>query len=90
MDEITQQNAALAEQASAASVSMTEQSANMTQLLAFFKAGLQTPVSASVVQQTSSIEQVVVSRPAAKNVATVQAEDNEFTASADDDEWEDF
>jgi len=90
MDEITQQNAALAEQASAASVSMSEQSTNMTQLLAFFKAGSQAPVSASAVRQTSSIEEVVVSRPAAKNVATVQATDNEFTASAGDDEWEDF
>lgn len=37
MDEITQQNAALAEEASAASVSMCEQAHNMVQLLAFFK-----------------------------------------------------
>jgi len=37
MDEITQQNAALAEQASAASVSMSEQSDNMNQLLSFFR-----------------------------------------------------
>lgn len=39
MDEITQQNAALAEQASAASVSMTEQSTTMSQLLGFFSVG---------------------------------------------------
>jgi len=37
MDEITQQNAALAEEASAASVSMSDQSSNMTELLSFFK-----------------------------------------------------
>ncbi|SMF94114.1 methyl-accepting chemotaxis sensory transducer with Pas/Pac sensor [Methylomagnum ishizawai] len=37
MDEITQQNAALAEQASAASVSMCEQAKNMVQLVGFFK-----------------------------------------------------
>jgi methyl-accepting chemotaxis protein len=37
MDEITQQNAALAEQASAASVSMCEQAKNMVKLLAFFR-----------------------------------------------------
>ncbi len=36
MDEMTQQNAALAEEASAASVSMSEQSNNMVQQLAFF------------------------------------------------------
>jgi len=37
MDEITQQNAALAEEASAASVSMCEQANNMVRLLSFFK-----------------------------------------------------
>jgi methyl-accepting chemotaxis protein len=37
LDDITQQNAALAEEASAASVSMCEQAKNMVQLLSFFK-----------------------------------------------------
>lgn len=37
MDDITQQNAALAEQAAAGSIAMSEQSTNMTQLLSFFK-----------------------------------------------------
>jgi methyl-accepting chemotaxis protein len=37
MDDITQQNAALAEQAAAGSIAMSEQSTNMTQLLSFFR-----------------------------------------------------
>ncbi|MFI3121150.1 MAG: methyl-accepting chemotaxis protein [Methylococcaceae bacterium] len=37
MDDITQQNAALAEQAAAGSIAMSEQSTNMTALLSFFK-----------------------------------------------------
>lgn len=37
LDDITQQNAALAEEASAASMSMCEQAKNMVQLLSFFK-----------------------------------------------------
>lgn len=37
MDDITQQNAALAEQAAAGSISMSEQSTHMTHLLSFFK-----------------------------------------------------
>ena len=41
MDEITQQNAALAEEASAASVSMSDQSASMIALLDFFTVGNQ-------------------------------------------------
>ncbi|MCK5191088.1 MAG: chemotaxis protein, partial [Methylococcales bacterium] len=90
MDEITQQNAALAEQASAASISMSDQSTNMTQLLAFFKGGAPAPI----VQQASSIVQQVASAPepqAARAVAsTPHISTEEFTASADDDEWEDF
>ncbi len=39
MDEITQQNAALAEEASASSVAMSDQSTSMAQLLSFFKIG---------------------------------------------------
>jgi methyl-accepting chemotaxis protein len=39
MDDITQQNAALAEQTAAASVSMNQLAAHMRQLLAFFKLG---------------------------------------------------
>lgn len=37
MDEMTQQNAALAEQAAAGSIAMSEQSTHMTKLLSFFK-----------------------------------------------------
>ena len=90
MDEITQQNAALAEQASAASISMSDQSTNMTQLLAFFKGGTAAPI----VQQASSIVQPVASAPepqAARAVASSShISTEEFTASAEDDEWEDF
>ena len=39
MDEMTQQNAALVEEASAAAQAMTEQSANLTQLLSRFRVG---------------------------------------------------
>lgn len=42
MDEITQQNAALAEEASAASVSMNEQSESMDRLMAFFTVNSET------------------------------------------------
>jgi methyl-accepting chemotaxis protein len=41
MDDITQQNAALAQQAAAASISMNEQTQHMRKLLAFFKLGNQ-------------------------------------------------
>ena len=39
MDEMTQQNAALVEEASAASEAMSEQATNMNQLVSFFRLG---------------------------------------------------
>ena len=93
MDEITQQNAALAEQASAASVSMSDQSNNMTQLLSFFKAGggavtaQQTSYSAQPVKSTAEKPK---SKPTRAAIPAQQPAANEFTASADDDEWEEF
>ncbi len=88
MDEITQQNAALAEEASAASVSMSDQSTNMTQLLAFFKTsgaeGHPAPVN-----QTNSITQAVA-KPAKTTVAPSTPSADEFTTNDNSDEWEDF
>ena len=89
MDEITQQNAALAEEASAASVSMSDQANNMSSLLNFFKVAQETesqklkpaPVpasSASVSAQVKSSSHSAVSRLAV------------LAAQPDDDEWEDF
>jgi len=91
MDEITQQNAALAEQASAASVSMSDQSNNMTQLLGFFKAGgYSAPVTA--VAATQQPVSVATSRPVmAATPQKPQAEAQTFSAStSSNDEWEEF
>lgn len=93
MDEITQQNAALAEQASAASVSMSDQSNNMIQLLSFFKANKgNAPANVAAQQQYNtqpvSTTKANVTRAAAP--AASKAIANEFTASSDDDEWEEF
>lgn len=95
MDEITQQNAALAEQASAASVSMCEQANNMVRLLSFFK----THDNQSEARSTDSGERgrysdtssstysKSASRPKSNPGSTkIPAQ----THSADDDEWEDF
>ena len=96
MDEITQQNAALAEEASAASVSMSDQSNNMTQLLEFFKSGSYAPTTSSAQRTNSITESVAVAttpKPKRKpQPAPAAAQASQFTASSsgDDDEWEDF
>ncbi|RLA19239.1 MAG: chemotaxis protein [Gammaproteobacteria bacterium] len=52
MDEITQQNAALAEEASAASLSMKEQADTMIELMSFFKTDVNASVQSSGQQQS--------------------------------------
>ncbi len=89
MDEITQQNAALAEQASAASVSMSDQSTNMTQLLSFFKTQsgsgqVRDPQAAQVNSITQAVTQTTKVVPPSESPAKT------FTTSNASDEWEDF
>lgn len=84
MDEITQQNAALAEEASASSVAMSDQSTNMSQILSFFKAGK----SQSVAQTVAPVAPPQTSK-SQQPVAQASAASSNFSASSDD-EWEDF
>ena len=56
MDEITQQNAALAEEASAASVSMSEQCDTMASFLSFFEGGAGSSGTGSTGQAASSLD----------------------------------
>ena len=86
MDEITQQNAALAEEASAASVSMTDQSSTMIQLLRFFKVkGSATGGAPSMPpsNQANSVERSVQTN-------TPQVTETATSTASSDDEWEDF
>ncbi len=92
MDEITQQNAALAEQASAASVSMSDQSTNMTNLLQFFKfsgAGSKkrSPSSERVTAPVSPAPREPNSK---KPQAPTMTSQSYTSTSSDDDEWDEF
>ena len=80
MDDITQQNAALAEEAAAGSMAMSEQSAKMTQLLNFFK-----------VSDKSSSPRSPISTPMKKPVAKMKSPAlPASTASRGSDDWETF
>ena len=81
LDEITQQNAALAEQASAASISMSEQSTNMIHLLNFFKVNSHSHATAP--GSTAKIQTTPIKSAAIKSAPTVKS-------SVDDVEWEEF
>ena len=89
MDEITQQNAALAEEASAASVSMSDLSTNMVELLSFFKSNKQAFKAVHHADaQLSSIArtvEVTKNQPSAARQSAYKS-----TANSSDDEWQDF
>jgi len=90
MDEVTQQNAALVEEAAAASQSMQEQAGNLVSVVSFFKTGhgaaaaavrTAAPVQVAAVRPTAAAH-AVVARPApAKRAAPVQQAE---------DSWEEF
>lgn len=106
MDEITQQNAALAEQASAASVSMSSQAKTMNQLLAFFQTTeIAGSASLSPKMSTVSAEPPVssassVSSPEAfspnqsvemkDSFSSQQVQTAPSPSTGSDDEWEEF
>jgi len=89
MDDITQQNAALAEQAAAGSIAMSEQSTNMTQLLSFFR------VSSKANSATSRSSTVRSKAPVTPVRATVKKPAPAVllvskSKSDSSDEWEEF
>lgn len=78
IDDITQQNAALAEQAAASSMAMSEQSAKMTRLLDFFNAGGKlTTTHHAVVSSNTLVAKAKVASPVASHTQISDA-------------WEDF
>jgi methyl-accepting chemotaxis protein len=81
MDDITQQNAALAEEAAAGSMAMSEQSAKMTHLLNFFKVNGKSPAAYSA-QAT-----LATSKPAANKQSAAKSK---VAVNANFDEWEEF
>lgn len=84
MDEITQQNAALAEEASAASVSMSDLSTNMVELLSFFKSG---QIVSSTDNRNASSNARAVETPKSTSSSGRQTV---YRSVASEDDWQDF
>lgn len=82
LDEITQQNAALAEQASAASVSMSDLSSNMMEQLSFFKLH-ETTSAAPHERPTSKVQPRANAKAEPRQLSSYQS-------TASDEEWLDF
>ena len=88
LDEVTQQNAALVEEAAAASESMDEQARDMNEMVGFFDIGevaetiQSTPKSPA---QTTPVTPTVAPTPVAVPVAKTAP-----SAAASDDDWDEF
>jgi methyl-accepting chemotaxis protein len=85
MDEITQQNAALAEEASAASVSMSDLSTNMVELLSFFKT--EKKAASNPNDRSNSHNERVAETPKSTSASGRQTV---YRSVASDDDWQDF
>lgn len=86
MDEMTQQNAALVEEATAAGQAMSDQAKSMNKMVEFFSiANMDTQLSAS---SGGSSRAVTSSRPARGGMPA--ATGRSAPAASSDDEWEDF
>ncbi|KQV89830.1 chemotaxis protein [Massilia sp. Root351] len=93
MDEVTQQNAALVEEAAAASQSMQEQAGNLATVVGFFKTGTHAshapaphraaPARAAAQAKPSAPARSVAARPAAKPA-------QRLAPSKPADDWEEF
>ena len=98
MDEVTQQNAALVEEAAAASQSMQEQAGELAHVVGFFKTGNHvasapklTPVRTAPVAAAPAIARPAAKpAPARKAVAAVAAAPARRSNAAAESEWEEF
>ncbi|AXA93506.1 methyl-accepting chemotaxis protein [Massilia sp. YMA4] len=90
MDEVTQQNAALVEEAAAASQSMQEQAAHLAQVVAFFRTGA--AAAAPVAVEQTVAKPAALARPVAAAVKPAVAKKPVAVKPAVKaaDEWEEF
>lgn len=91
MDEVTQQNAALVEENTAAAQSMLEQAQSLDRLIAFFKVNANESVVEEVKPHTvKTVEVKPVVKPVAKTAAPVKAVASVGAKKVTQDGWEEF
>jgi len=88
MDEVTQRNAALVEEAAASTQAMKEEANNLVQAVSVFRLPQQAAVQAVV--RTKAPAAAPVRKPVAVKAVTVKAAPRKVTATAAADDWEEF
>jgi len=87
MDEMTQQNAALVEEASAASEAMSEQASSMNRLIGFFKMGDYTEITPTTAANKTP-EAIQTYKPQVAEMASTGG--GNAASFSNNDDWEDF
>ncbi|UQV46481.1 MCP four helix bundle domain-containing protein [Janthinobacterium lividum] len=93
MDEVTQQNAALVEEAAAASQSMQEQAGELAHVVGFFKTGNNIASAPKLTPMRAAPAAAAIARPAAKPAPArkaVAAAPARRSNAAAESEWEEF
>ncbi|HEY8356725.1 MAG TPA: methyl-accepting chemotaxis protein [Ramlibacter sp.] len=92
MDQVVQQNAALVEEATAATESMTDQAQVLLKMVAHFRTDTTTPLPSQPAPATLPVPKIEVRRPAARPAALPQpmAAAPRRPAAAAGGEWEEF
>ena len=91
MDEMTQQNAALVEEAAAASESMEEQGKNLQRMMAFFTVGGETKeLTPKSVSTTEPVEAAPKAKPKAAAPKAKPKAAPKAASTETDDEWDEF
>jgi len=90
MDEMTQQNAALVEQAASASESMEEQAKGLIKLMEFFNVGDSGGSSGFMSRQSAAAPQATTAAPRSAPAAAAPEKRRPSAQNTGDDEWSEF
>lgn len=88
MDEMTQQNAALVEEAAAAGESLDEQGRSLQDMMAFFNTGKE--LAKPPLQDNRVTQRPARPQPASRQTTNVRARPAPATKVQDDEEWDEF
>ena len=90
MDEMTQQNAALVEESSAAARTLEEQAEGLSEMIGFFKTNNTGRISSAKPKEVKKLSQATAPKPQAKQKRVTALKPTTPVAIEDDDDWSEF
>ena len=90
MDEMTQQNAALVEESSAAARTLEEQAEGLSEMIGFFKTNNTGRISSANPKEVKKLSQATAPKPQTKQKKVTALKPTTTVAIEDDDDWSEF